>query len=88
VAHLNVVDPRRSRSLSAELSVQAGYGRAKNDRIDTEMMAEQNRRGLAPTIHVPTPEQLHRRTLNRHRFVLVKESLGCSPSISAFPFSS
>jgi transposase len=32
------------------------------------MLAEQTRRGLAPTIHVPTPEQLARRTMCRHRF--------------------
>ena len=66
-----VVDPRRSRRLSEELSVQKGYGRAKNDRIDTEMMAEQTRMGLAPRIQVPTPEQLERRTICRHRFELV-----------------
>ncbi len=71
VVHTTVVDPRRSRRLSEELSVQRGYGRAKNDRIDTEMMAEQDRLKLAPAIHVPTAEQLRVRSLNRHRFLLV-----------------
>ena len=71
MGQVNVVDPRRSRKLSEELSVIRGYGRAKNDRIDAEMEAELSRRGLAPTIHVPTAEQLRARTLNRHRFVLV-----------------
>jgi transposase len=73
VCHVNVVDPRRSRKLTEELSVQCGYGRAKNDRIEAEMMAEQDRLGLAPRIHLPTAEQLEMRTLNRHRFVLVHE---------------
>ena len=73
VNQVNVVDPRRSRKLSEELSVRSGYGRAKNDRIDAEMLAEQNRRGLAPTIHVPTLEQLTARSLNRHRWVLVRQ---------------
>lgn len=73
VSHVNVVDPRRSRQLSAELSVQQGYGRAKNDRIDTEMMAHEDRLGLAPIIYVPTAQQLEARTLNRHRFILVLE---------------
>jgi transposase len=68
VSQVNVVDPRRSRHLSVELSVLSGYGRAKNDYIDAEMLAEQTRRGLAPTIHVPTAEQLEQRTLCRHRF--------------------
>ncbi|MDZ7360354.1 MAG: IS110 family transposase [candidate division KSB1 bacterium] len=81
VAGVNVVDPRRSRKLSEELSVQRGYGRAKNDRIDTEMMAEQDRLGLAPTIHVPTAEQLKMRTLNRHRFILVFEKTTASNRI-------
>jgi len=73
ISHINVVDPRRSRQLSEELSVQQGYGRAKNDRIDTEMMAHEDRLGLAPIIHVPTAKQLETRTLNRHRFILVLE---------------
>lgn len=81
VSHINVVDPRRSRKLSEELSVQRGYGRAKNDRIDTEMMAEQDRLGLAPTIHVPTTEQLEMRTLNRHRFILVMDKTTASNRI-------
>ncbi len=73
VTQVNVVDPRRSRKLAEELSVQCGYGRAKNDRIDAEMLAEQSRRGLAPTIQLPTPEQLAARTLNRHRLNLVRQ---------------
>lgn len=68
VSEVKVVDPRRSRILSSELSVLSGYGRAKNDFIDAEMLAEQTRRGLAPTIHVPTAEQLEQRALCRHRF--------------------
>jgi transposase len=71
VTRVNVVDPRRSRKLAEELSVISGYGRAKNDRIDAEMLADQTRRGLAPTIHVPTPSQLETRSLNRHRYTLV-----------------
>jgi transposase len=35
------------------------------------MLAEQDRRGLAPTIHVPTAAQLEQRTLSRHRYMLV-----------------
>ena len=65
-----VVDPFRSRKLADELSVQKGYGRAKNDRIDSEMLAEQTRLGLASGIRVPTVEQLERRTVCRHRFEL------------------
>jgi len=42
-----VVDPFRSRKIAEDLSVQRGYGRAKNDRIDSEMLAEQTRLGLA-----------------------------------------
>lgn len=72
VSQVNVVDSRRSRKLAEELSVQSGYGRAKNDRIDAEMLAEQTRRGLAPTIQVPTATQLATRTLNRHRLLLMR----------------
>lgn len=68
ISQVHVVDPRRSRHLAQELSVLRGYGRAKNDFIDAEMLAEQTRRGLAPTIHVPTAPQLEQRTLCRHRF--------------------
>lgn len=71
VSKVNVVDPRRSRKLSEELSVQFGYGRAKNDRIDAEMEAHQSRLNLLPAIHVPTAEQMKPRSLNRHRFELV-----------------
>jgi transposase len=71
VSEVVVVDPYRSRKLAEELSVQRGYGRAKNDRIDSEMLAEQTRLGLAPGIRVPTPEQLEKRTVCRHRFELV-----------------
>ena len=65
-----VVDPYRSRRIAEELAVQRGYGRAKNDRIDSEMLAEQTRLGIAPSIRVPSPEQLKRRTVCRHRFEL------------------
>ncbi|MBU0613830.1 IS110 family transposase [Patescibacteria group bacterium] len=72
VSDVVVVDPRRSRRLAEELSVQSGYGRAKNDHIDGEMLAEQTRLGLAPRIYVPTAEQLELRTINRFRHVTVK----------------
>jgi len=72
VADVHVVDPRRSRKIAEELSVLAGYGRAKNDDIDAEMLGDLDRRGLAPTIHLPTAEQLEMRTLNRHRLDLVQ----------------
>ena len=70
---MHVVDPRRSRNIAKELSVLSGYGRAKTDRIDGEMLAEQTRRGLAPTIHVPTAEQLEMRTICRQRFMSVND---------------
>ena len=72
IAEVHIVDPRRSRKLAEELAVQAGYGRAKNDHIDAEMLAEIERKGLAPLIHAPTPEQLEQRTINRHRFLLIR----------------
>lgn len=71
VSEVVVVDPFRSRNIAEELSVRRGYGRAKNDRIDSEMLAEQTRLGLAARIYVPTPEQLLNRTVCRHRFELV-----------------
>lgn len=83
VAELKVVDPRRSRKLAEELSVQRGYGRAKNDRIDAEMLAELHRLGLAPAIHLPTDEQLARRTLTRHRSLLVHLATRASNQIQA-----
>jgi len=73
IKEVKVVDARRSRKLAEELSVQRGYGRAKNDRIDAEMLAEMGRRGLAPQIHVPTLEQLSSRSLVRHRSLLLIE---------------
>lgn len=71
VSDVCVVDPRRSRKIASELSVISGYGRAKNDRIDSEMLAEQTRRGLAPRIYVPSSEQLEVRTVQRFRSVSV-----------------
>ncbi len=71
VSEVVVVDPRRSKRLAEELSVAAGYGRASNDHIDAEMLAELTRRGLAPSIHRPTAEQMEARTYNRHRLDLV-----------------
>jgi len=53
VTQVKVVDPRRARILVSELSVQSGYGRAKNDEIDSEMLAELTRRDLARAIKVP-----------------------------------
>ena len=70
VSDVVVVDPYRSRKIAEELAVLKGYGRAKNDRIDSEMLAEQTRTGLAVGIQVPTPEQFERRTACRHRFEL------------------
>ena len=81
ISQVNVVDPRRSRNLAQELSVLSGYGRAKNDFIDAEMLAEQTRRGLAPTIHVPTAEQLEQRTMCRHRFNSVMNRTGAKNMI-------
>jgi len=71
ISAINIADPRRSRNIAEELSIQSGYGRASNDRIDSEMLAEQTRRGLVPLIHIPTEEQFKKRSINRHRFILV-----------------
>lgn len=83
VSKVSVVDPRRSRLIAEELSVISGYGRAKNDRIDAEMLADQERRGLAPRIHVPTPAQLQNRTLTRYRSVLVVNRTRAKNSVHA-----
>lgn len=72
VSQVNIVDARRSRKVAEELSVQFGYGRASNDRIDAEMSAHLTRMGLAPTIHIPSAKLLEVRTLNRFRHHLVK----------------
>lgn len=74
VDDVKVVDPRRNRILSGEYSVRYGYGRAKNDRIDAEMLAHIHRDGLSPAIHLPSEEQLEWRTLVRHRMGLVQQS--------------
>jgi transposase len=71
IKRIQVVDPRRSRRVSEELSVQAGYGRAKNDRIDAEMLAEQDRQNRAPIIRIPNIIQFEQRTLMRHRMDMV-----------------
>lgn len=73
VIKTNVVDARRSRNIASELSTLAGYGRAKNDMIDAEMLAEESRRGLVPCIHVPTAKQMEQRTFNRHRIDLTAQ---------------
>lgn len=83
VSDVLVVDPRRSRNIAKELSVLSGYGRASNDRIDSEMLAEQTRNNLAPAIHVPSPQQLELRTLNRHRLVSVVSNTRYKNSIHA-----
>lgn len=70
VSGVVVVDPYRSRKIGEELAMQKGYGRASNDRIDSEMLAELTRQGLAVGIHVPTPQQLELRTACRHRLEL------------------
>lgn len=71
VSKVEIIDPRRGRKIASELSVQSGYGRAKNDRIDAEMCAEMSRRKIAPLIYPPTEEQLERRSINRFRQSLV-----------------
>lgn len=73
VTQVKVVDPMNSRTLSKELAVIAGYGRAKNDRIDAEMLAELERLGLTKSINLPTPEQLANRSISRQRFELIKQ---------------
>lgn len=74
VDDVRVVDPRRCRNLSREYSVRYGYGRAKTDRIDAEMLAQIHREGHSPAIHLPTQDQLEWRTLVRHRLDLVRQS--------------
>ncbi len=83
VSQVEIIDPRRSRKIAEELSVQSGYGRASNDRIDAEMSAELSRRKLAPVIHTPTAEQLEIRTLNRFRF----DSVNTKSSITRYCIS-
>lgn len=84
VSAVSVVDARRSRRLAEELSVQSGYGRAKNDRIDAEIMAEQTRHHLAPEIYIPTPEQLERRSVVRYRFDLVHQHTSLVSNLQSF----
>ncbi len=83
VSKLQVVDPRRSRNLAQELSVQKGYGRAKNDRIDAEMLSEIDRLGVSPVIHLASAAELELRSLCRHRFMLVGLSRSLSNRIQA-----
>jgi transposase len=73
VSEVSVVDARRSRRLAEELSVRCGYGRAKTDRIDAQMLAEQTRHNLAPGIYIPSVEQLQRRSIVRYRSDLVHQ---------------
>lgn len=72
ISRIKVVDPRRSRNIAKELSMITGYGRAKNDRIDAEMLADQDRRNLAPAIHIPTQKEFEERTLMRHRIDMMQ----------------
>lgn len=74
VSEVSIVDPYRSRKIAEELSALKGYGRAKNDRIDTEMLAEQSRLGLARSIVIPSAEQLQQRTVSRHRLQLKRRN--------------
>ena len=67
ISEVNVVDPRRSRKIAEELSTLIGYGRASNDHIDSEMLAEMRRRKMISAIAIPTPEQMEIRTINRFR---------------------
>ena len=83
VARVRVVDPRRSRNIGKELSVQKGYGRAKNDRIDAEMLAEADRLNLSAAIYLPTPDQLYQRSLCRHRLLLVQSNSSLSARIQS-----
>jgi transposase len=73
VKQVKVVDPMNSRTLSKELAVLAGYGRAKNDRIDAEMLAELERLGLTKSINMPNEQQLANRSISRQRFELIKQ---------------
>lgn len=84
VAQVNVVDPRRMRNLAKELSVQRGYGRAKNDRIDAEMLAEAARKNLSPKIHIPTLQQLKQRSLVRYRMQMMAQKTLNSNELQAF----
>ena len=84
VSAVKVVDPRRSRKIAEELSTLKGYGRAKNDRIDAEMLAEEDRRGLAPAINLPTARQLETRTVSRQRFELVHKKNIAASQLQAY----
>jgi len=83
VSRIQVVDPWRNRNIAKELSIQKGYGRAKNDRIDAEMLGEANRLQLSPWIHLPTPDQLEKRSLSRHRLMLVQSTNSLSARVQA-----
>lgn len=83
VSEVNVVDPGRSRKIAEELSVLSGYGRASNDHIDSEMLAEMRRRELIAGIAIPTPEQLEIRTINRFRFNTVSYSTRAKNKITS-----
>ena len=52
ISEVNVVDPLRSRKIAEELSVLSGYGRASNDHIDSEMLAEIRRREMISAIAI------------------------------------
>ena len=68
ISEVNVVDPHRSRNIAEQLALLNGYGRASNDHIDSEMLADMRRRNLISSIAIPTPEQMEVRTINRFRF--------------------
>jgi len=84
VSEVSVVDARRSRRIAEELSVRSGYGRAKTDRIDAEMLAEQTRHHLAPAIYIPSLEQLQRRSIVRYRFNLVHQHTSLVSILQSF----
>ncbi|OVE80513.1 hypothetical protein BVY01_00075 [bacterium I07] len=84
ISEVNVVDPFRSRKISEELSVLSGYGRASNDHIDSEMLAELRRRKMISSIAIPTPEQMERRTINRFRSHTVSYATRAKNQIVAF----
>jgi transposase len=83
VKEVNVVDPGRSRKIAEELSVLNGYGRASNDHIDSEMLADMRRRELISGIAIPTQEQMEVRTINRFRFDAVSYSVRAKNKITS-----
>lgn len=78
-----IIDPMRARRLSSELAVIYGHGRAKNDKIDSEMLAEIYRLNLARNINIPNEKQLANRGICRQRFELIKQRTRVKNQIQA-----